>query len=131
MTRQRTSSTSYFSGVGRDDPVVHGRQEPAAGRVTTQDKAVSTVEAPQVRLARRRAAARRNDDLAGAEAGHRSFERGQERFDRLVWRRSRHEASAYEGQGHEHVEQPGMGIGIDVVERALVQGGEELLPAQV
>src|SRR3712207_6348962 len=27
-------------GVGRDDPVVHGRQEPAAGRVTAQYEAV-------------------------------------------------------------------------------------------
>ena len=128
MTRQRTSSTSYFSGVGRDDPVVHGRQEPAAGRVTAQDEAVSAVQAPDVRLARGGATAGRDEDLARAEAGHRSFERGQERFDRLIRRRSRHEASAYEGQRHEHVEQPGVIIGIDVVELALVEAARNSSP---
>src|SRR5919112_2858213 len=79
-------------GVSRDDPVVHGRQEPAAGRFTAQYEAVSAVQAPDVRLARGRATAGRDEDLARAEAGHRSFERCQERFDRLIRRRSRHKA---------------------------------------
>jgi hypothetical protein len=48
------------------------------------------------------------------------------RSHRLVRRRSRHGASAYEGQRHEHVEQPWVGIGVDVVELAFIEGHEEL-----
>lgn len=118
-------------GIGRDDPLVHGRQEPAASGATAQYDALSAVQAPRVRLARVGAAARRDDDLAGAQAAQGSFDWSQERLNRLLWRRSRHDASAYERQRHEHFEQPRIGVGVDVFELAGIEGLQELWPTQL